>query len=119
MESSPDTPAPSLDSTVPNAPAAPNVPQDSTSPARIKTREAVYSSVPSERSSQWDTLQVKTRDTLPPRQVNGQCQGQQSCFHQNAAPAEHQASHPMEQGRKFVREQQKKVTAQKAGCPLG
>ena len=119
IESSPDMPVPSHDGTVPNVPSTPNVPQDSTSPARIKTREAVHGSVSLERSSQGGTFQIKTKDARHSYQASGQGQGKQSPVHQDAVPTEHQASQPVEQGRqKFALVQQKKTAMQKTGRPL-
>jgi len=116
IEKCPDTPVPPADSTVPDIPSAADIPQDNTSPGRIKTREAVRGSVPLERSSQGSTFQIKTKDTLHPDQANVQGRGKQSAAHKNGTPAEHQLSQPMEQGRqKFVREQQKKAALQKPG----
>lgn len=120
MESDPDTPAPPSDSIIPDVPSAPNTPQDSPLHTRIKTRKAVHDSAPSERSSQRDMFQIKTRDARYPHQVNEQSQGKQSPVQQNAAPAEHQRPQPIEQGRqKFVREQQKKAAGKKVERPLG
>ena len=77
IEKCPDTPVPPADSTVPDIPSAADIPQDNTSPGRIKTREAVRGSVPLERSSQGSTFQIKTKDTLHPDQANVQGRGKQ------------------------------------------
>ncbi|MCM1236849.1 MAG: hypothetical protein NC489_42780, partial [Ruminococcus flavefaciens] len=120
VESGLGTPAPPPDSTIPDIPATPDTPQDSTPPLRIKTRGAIHSSAPLEHNSQRNTPQIKTRDVRHSHQVNGQGSVTQNPPHQNAASAERPISQPIEQGRqKFVREQQKKATSRKAERPLG